>query len=83
MGPQLKTAFIRALIVGFFTALLTLLTNMQQGQSLKEALLAAAIALVTVVMARGLGEGGYDANRDRAGDVKPSDVGPAAVVSPT
>lgn len=75
MSAQLQAAFVRALVVGFFTALLTLLTSLQQNQSGKEAFLAAGIAWVTVILGRGFGEGAYDTSRQNSGNVKPGDVG--------
>lgn len=78
MSAQLRAAFVRALIVGFFTALLTFLTNLQQGQPSDKAMLAAAIAWVGVILARGFGEGQYDASREKNNDVRPSDVGYSA-----
>ena len=68
------TAFLRALYSAVIAGLLAGLGASQTGSSDRDAVIIGAIAALTVLSTRGLGEGLYDANRQASGDVRASDV---------
>ena len=68
MTEQFKAATIRALYGAILTAALTLLTTYQSGDPLdadrwEKALVAAATAFLSYMIARGMAEGLIDSNR--------------------
>ncbi len=66
MTEQFKAATIRALYGAILTAAVTLLTTYQAGSGAErweQALIAAATAFVSYLLARGMAEGFIDSNR--------------------
>jgi hypothetical protein len=76
MSAQLKAALLRALIGGILVAGAAFFTALgSTDATVGKALIPAGSAFFSYVVARGLGEGQYDTNRDNQGNVKPGDVG--------
>jgi hypothetical protein len=76
MSAQLRAALVRAVVIGVLTFGATFFTAVQSQPASKAAAVAAA-SFFSIVLARGFGEGGYDANRQKNGDVKEGDVKPS------
>jgi hypothetical protein len=85
-----KMALLRGFLIALVTGLLTLLTtwgSLDKWDS-KTIIIAAGTAFLTTFLARGLGEGALDRNRDNNGEVRPYDVQapppspPAAAATP-
>ena len=74
MSEQYKAALIRALITGVITSALTALSTWATTNEPKTIIIAAGTAFLTPFAARFVGEGAYDTQRAKIGDVKPSDV---------
>ncbi len=74
MGDVFNAAFKRAVALGLLLGVQTFITSSQLGLSDRDALYAGISALITVLIGRGLGEGGYDTNRAASGNANPGDV---------
>jgi hypothetical protein len=79
MGAVLTAALYRSLLVGLLTGVVTALTARQQSingvnLSWENAIIAGVISACTIILARGLGEGTYDANRAATGNMNAGDV---------
>lgn len=76
MGAALKRALLGAILTLALTFLGTLqVTDFDNPNRVEIASVAAGVAFCTYMLSRGLGEGGYDTNRQVNGNVKASDVG--------
>lgn len=69
------TATIRAFIIAFATGLVTATTSLTSGSDDRTAIIVGLGAFGSSLILRMVGEGGYDANRARKGNVKAGDVG--------
>lgn len=76
IGSTLGTAILRGLYLAIGTGTLTGLLVWATTDDLKPVLVAAGVSALTALGFRGGGEGMYDASRQKAGDVKASDVQP-------
>lgn len=74
-GTQL-TALVRALYSAIIAGLVAGLTAYQTGSATNDAIITGLLAGLAILGTRGLFEGQYDESRDKAGNVKPSDVTP-------
>jgi hypothetical protein len=74
-GSTFSTALLRGLYTAIVVGLIAALTVYQNGGYLNEQE-AVVTGLLAALGARGVVEGAYDATRQGAGDVKPSDVQP-------
>lgn len=70
------TAFLRGFYLALIAGLTAGLTTLQTTNDNRAAVITGLLAGLAILGARGLGEGGYDASRQNAGDVKSSDVQP-------
>lgn len=73
-SSPMTTALLRAVYSAVIAGLLAGLTASQQGSTDRESIIIGAIAALTILGTRGIGEGVFDQARDNSGDVKPSDV---------
>lgn len=72
MSPEFRSALYRASLQGLATAALAVIGVLQVGGTSREALYAAASALVSVLAGRGALEGLYDTRRARDAAPPPS-----------
>jgi hypothetical protein len=77
-GSTFSTALLRGLYTAIVVGLIAALTVYQNGGYLneQEAVVTGLLAALGALGVRGVVEGTYDATRQGAGDVKPSDVQP-------
>lgn len=76
VGSTMGTALLRGLYVAFVAGGLAFLTAWQQTDDAKGSAITGGIAFLGALGIRGGLEGTLDAGRQRAGDVKASDVQP-------
>lgn len=75
MSEQFQAALRRALIIAVISAASTALSTWATTNDAKIIFIAAATAFLAPFIARFGGEGAYDTQRDKRGNVQPSDVG--------
>lgn len=75
VGSVFTAAFLRAFMTSILLGLSAGLTALQMGQDDRNAVIAGVSAAVSAFLIRGFGEGGFDANRARTGNVLKSDIG--------
>ena len=76
IGSTLGTAILRGLYLAIGTGLLSGLITYSTTDDAKAAIITGLITALGALGFRGGGEGMYDASRQKAGDVKASDVQP-------
>jgi len=82
MTAQLNAALVRALIIGLVTAAGIALTTWSTTDDGKTIAIAAGTAFLAPFLTRFGGEGGFDSQRAKAGDVRPGDVGALPAPAP-
>lgn len=76
VGGTWTTAIVRASYIALLTGLIAGLTVYQQNDNARDAVIVGLLTALPILLTRGAAEGAYDAGRNAAGDVKPSDVTP-------
>lgn len=78
MNPVFDAAFRRAALLGALLGIIDLIKSRQFGLTWEECVLAGILTLAITLVARGLGEGGYDSNRATNNNINDGDVPVAA-----